>query len=117
MSKLSDRMKRRLLTSSSEQPELSKLLDELAAEYGGDSNDKITQHHEITGENLSRMIKNARKLTGVFCEHGDPFMAPEGDDEIYNLLTTEVMTEKVSKTSWNETRLDNGCLWNSPPNA
>ena len=43
------------------------------------------------------MMKNARKLTDVFREHGDPFMAPEDEDEIYNLLTQEVMTEKVSK--------------------
>ena len=43
------------------------------------------------------MMKNARKLTDVFREHGDPFMAPEDEDEIYNLLTKEVMTEKVSK--------------------
>ena len=46
---------------------------------------------------LCRMMKNARKLTDVFREHGDPFMAPEDEDEIYNLLTKEVMTEKVSK--------------------
>ena len=78
-------------------PELSKLLHEFAAEYGSDNNDKRTQHHEITGGKLCRMMKNARKLTDVFREHGDPFMAPEDEDEIYNLLTKEVMTEKVSK--------------------
>ena len=43
------------------------------------------------------MMKNARKLTDVFREHGDHFMAPEDEDEIYNLLTKEVMNEKVSK--------------------
>ena len=43
------------------------------------------------------MMKNARKLTDVFREHGDPFMAPEDEDDIYNLLTKEVMDEKVSK--------------------
>ena len=43
------------------------------------------------------MMKNARKLTDVFREHGDTFMAPEDEDEIYNLLTKEVMNEKVSK--------------------
>ena len=43
------------------------------------------------------MMKNARKLTNLFREHGDPFMAPEDEDEIYNLLTNEVMNEKVSK--------------------
>ena len=78
-------------------PELSKLLHEFAAEYGSDNNDKRTQHHEITGGKLSRMMKNARKLTDVFREHGDPFMAPEDEDEIYNLLTKEVMTETVSQ--------------------
>ena len=41
------------------------------------------------------MMKNARKLTYVFREHGDPFLAGEYEDEIYNLLTQEVMTEKV----------------------
>ena len=78
-------------------PELSKLLQEFAAEYGSDNNDKITQHHELAGGKLSRMTKNAGKLTYVFREHGDPFMAPEDEDAIYNLLTKEVMTEKVSK--------------------
>ena len=97
-------------------PELSKLLHELAAEYGSDNNDKRTQHHNITGEKLSRMMENDRKLTGVFREHGDPFMPTEYENEIYNLLTTEGMTDKVSKTSWNETRLDDACLSNSPPN-
>ena len=78
-------------------PELSKLLHEFAAEYGSDTNDKRTQQHEITGGKLSRMMKNARKLTDVFREHGDPFMAPEDEDEIYSLLTKEVMTETVSQ--------------------
>ena len=40
------------------------------------------------------MMTNARKLTNVFC---DPPMAAEDEDEIYNLLTMEVMTEKVSE--------------------
>ena len=40
-------------------------------------------------------MKNARKLTDVFPEHGDPFLAAEYEDEIYNLLTQEVMTEKM----------------------
>ena len=43
------------------------------------------------------MMKNARKLTYVFREHGNQFMAPEDEDDIYNLHTKEVMTEKVSK--------------------
>ena len=77
--------------------ELSKLLHEFAAGYGSDNNDKRTQHHKITDGKLSRMMKNARKLTDVFREQGDPFMRPEYEDEIYNLLTQEVMTEKVSK--------------------
>ena len=49
-------------------PELSKLLHEVAAEYGSDNNYKVTQHHEITGEKPSRMIQNARKLTDVVRE-------------------------------------------------
>ena len=71
-------------------PELSKLLYEFAAEYGSDNNDKRTQHHKIAGGKLSRMMKNTR-------EHGDPFMTPDDEDEIYNLLTKEVMTETVSQ--------------------
>ena len=63
------------------------------------------------------MTNNARKLIDVFREHGDPFMAAEDEDEIYNLLTKEVMTEKYRKTVWNEVRLDNACLWNLSPNA
>ena len=43
------------------------------------------------------MMKNARKLTVVFREHGDPFMAPDDEDDIYNLLTKEVTTETVCK--------------------
>ena len=76
---------------------LSKLLHEFAAEYGSDNNDKRTHHHKITGGKLSRMMKNARKLADVFREQGDPFMPPEYEDDIYKLLTTEVMTEKVFK--------------------
>ena len=78
-------------------PELSKLLHEFATDYGIDNNDQRSQHHEITGGKLSRIMKNASKLTDVIREHGDPFMAAEDEDEIYNLLTKEVMTEKVSK--------------------
>ena len=92
-------------------------MHEFAAEYGSDSNDKRTQHHQITGGKLSRMMKNARKLAYVFCEQGDPFMQPEYEDDIYNLLTKEVMTKKCLNTYWNETRLDTACLWNSPQNA
>ena len=49
------------------------------------------------------MMTNTRKLTYVF---RDPF---EDEDEIYNLLTMEVITEKCLKTSCNETTLDNAC--------
>ena len=96
--------------------ELSKLLHMFAAEYRSDINDKITQHNEITGGKLSRTMKNARKLTDVFREHGDPFMAPEDEDEIYNLQVysqRRLCLKKCLKTY--ETRLDNACLWNSPP--
>ena len=50
---------------------------------------------------LSRIMKNALTLTYVFREHDDPFMAPESfyEDEIYNLLTKEVITEKVCKVT------------------
>ena len=97
--------------------ELSKLLHGFAAEYDSDNNDKRTQHHKITCVKLSRMMKNARKLADVFREQGDPFMPPEYEDEIYNLLTKEVMTKMCLNTSWNETRLDTACLWNSQQNA
>ena len=43
---------------------------------------------------LFRMMENAQNLTDVF---RDPFVAAEDEDEIYNLLTMDVMTEKVSK--------------------
>ena len=97
--------------------ELSKLLHEFAAEYGSDINDKRTQHHKITGGKLSRMTKNARKLADVFHEQSDPFMPPEYEDDIYNLLTKEVMTKTCLNTYWNETRLDTTYSWNSTQNA
>ncbi|XP_014678848.1 PREDICTED: uncharacterized protein LOC106818680 [Priapulus caudatus] len=78
-------------------PELSNILHEFATECGIDNDDKRTQHHEITGGKLTRMTRNAGKLTKVFREHGDPFMSTEDEDEIYNMLTKEVMTAKVSK--------------------
>ena len=56
-------------------------------------------------------MKNAQKLTNVFREHEDPFMATEDEDEIYNILMKEVMNEKYQKISWNGIRLDNACLW------
>ena len=75
--------------------EMSKLLDELTKEYGMDSNASRTQHHEMTGGKLSRITKNATKFTGVFVEERNPFTADE--DDMYNLLTREVMNEKVTK--------------------
>ena len=77
----------------------------LQNKYGSDNNDKRTHH------NLSRIMTNARKLTHVF---RDPFVAAEDEDEIYNLLTVEVMTEKVYETSWNDTILDTNVTTDSP---
>ena len=60
--------------------------------YGSDNNDKRTLHHDIKSS-ISRMMTNARKRmpTDVF---RDPFMAAEDENDIYNFLTIEVMTEK-----------------------
>ena len=58
--------------------------------YGSDNNDKRTLHHDIKSS-ISRMMTNARKLTDVF---RDPFVAAKDENEIYNLLTMEVMTKK-----------------------
>jgi hypothetical protein len=77
-------------------PELSKLLHEFEKAYCIVGNDKRTQHHELTGGKLARVVNNAAKLTAVFQEHGDPFATAENEDEIYNLLTKEVMKENVS---------------------
>ena len=66
-----------------------------ATEYDMGSNDGRTQHHEITGGKLSRITKNATKLTEVFVVHGNPFTTDE--DDMYNLLTRTVMNEKVTK--------------------
>lgn len=46
---------------------------------------------------LSRVINHASKLSAVFREHGDPFVEEEAGDELYNLLTKEVIDEKVSR--------------------
>ena len=43
------------------------------------------------------MMKNARKLADVSREKGDPFMPHEYEDDIYNLLTKEIIAKKVSK--------------------
>ena len=40
------------------------------------------------------MMTNARKLTYVF---RDPFVAAKDEADIYNILTIEVMSEKVYK--------------------
>ena len=40
------------------------------------------------------MMTNARKLTDVF---RDPFVAAEDEDDIYNLLTMEVISQNVYK--------------------
>ena len=76
---------------------LSKSLDEFAEEYGFGGNHSRKQHHEVTGGKLSRMMSHASKLSVVFREHGDPFVEEEVGDEVYNLLTIEVMNEKVSR--------------------
>ena len=78
-------------------PEMSKLLDKYVKEYGMGSNDSRTQHHEITGGKLFRITKNATKLhDDLYLEQGNPFTADDDDDK-YNLLTREVMNEKVTK--------------------
>ena len=53
------------------------------------------QHHEITGGKLARVMKNAAKLKQVIVDHGDPFLSDETD--LYNILTKEVIDEKISK--------------------
>ena len=63
------------------------------------------------------MMKNARKLTDVYREYGDLLEAAEDEDEIYNLLTPEVMTEKVSKDILERDEIGQPCSLNSPPNA
>ena len=63
------------------------------------------------------MMKNARKRTDVVREHGDPFVTAEDKDEIYNLLTKEVMTEKVSKEILERDEIGQRMFVNSPPNA
>lgn len=40
---------------------------------------------------------HASKLSVVFREHRDPFVEEEVGDEVYNLLTKEVMNVKVSR--------------------
>ena len=82
-------------------PELSKLLHAFAAEYVRQWQQRLKNTTPWHHHDISRMMTNARKLTDVF---RDPFVAAEDEDEIYNLLTMEVMTEKVSKDilEWDE---------------
>ena len=82
-------------------PELSKLLHAFAAEYVRQWQQRHTNTTSWHHHAISPMTTNARKLTDVFC---DPFMADEDEDDIYNLLTMEVMSEKVSKDilEWDE---------------
>ena len=77
-------------------PVLSKTLDEFMDGFGIGS-DGGKQHHEITGSKLSRVINHASQLSAVFREHRDPFVEEEVGDELYNLLTKEVMNENVSR--------------------
>ena len=51
-----------------------------------------TQHHELTGGKLSRITKNAVKLSAVFQDHGNPFESTDEDD-LFNLLTKAVINE------------------------
>ena len=50
------------------------------------------QHHELTGGKLSRITKNAVKLSAVFQDHGNPFESVDEDD-MFNLLTKAVINE------------------------
>lgn len=51
----------------------------------------MTKDHSIMKLQVvrSRVLMNAEKLTNVIWEHGDPFMATEDENEIYNILTKE----------------------------
>ena len=75
-------------------PELSNLQHEFEKKYCP-GNDKRTQHHEITGGKLSRLTKNAIRLSAVFHQHGNPFES-DTEDELYNLLTKSMMNEKAT---------------------
>ena len=76
-------------------PELSKLLSQFSEQYDLRKRDREI-HHEVTGGKLSRVMSHASKLSNVFQLHGDPFIEDEAD-EVFNLLTREVMNEQVSK--------------------
>ena len=77
-------------------PELSNVHHEFEKQYCTGNQVKRTQHHELTGGKLSRVTQNAVKLSAVFHEDGYPFESTD-EDEIYNLLTKEVMTETATK--------------------
>ena len=76
-------------------PEVAKLVDEFEQQYGMNSDVRRKQHHEITGGKLAWVTKNAAKLKQVIVDHWDPFLSDETD--IYNILTKEVIDEKISK--------------------
>uniref|UniRef100_UPI00358EE172 collagen alpha-1(V) chain n=1 Tax=Myxine glutinosa TaxID=7769 RepID=UPI00358EE172 len=76
-------------------PELSNLQHEFEKKYFTGSKAKRTQHHELTGGKLTRIIQNAVKLSAVFHEHGNPFESAD-EGEIYNLLTKAVMNETAT---------------------
>ena len=62
--------------------------------HGSDNNDKITHH------NISRMMTECSETDIIFFFYyvfRDPFVAAEDEDEIYNLLTMEVISERVYK--------------------
>ena len=76
-------------------PELSNVQHEFEQQffhYG--TNNTRSQHHELTGGKHSRIMNNALKLSTTFNNHGNPLEQSDADkDEIYNLLTKEVMSE------------------------
>ena len=73
-------------------PELSNLQNEFEKTYFTGSRTKRTEHHELTGGKLSRITKNAVKLSAVFQDHGNPFESVDEDD-MFNLLTKAVINE------------------------
>ena len=75
-------------------PEVAKLVDAFEQQYGMNSDICRKQHHEITGGKLARVTKNAAKLKQVI-DYRDPFLSDETD--FYNILTKEVIDEKISK--------------------
>ena len=76
-------------------PELSKLLHEFQTEYSFRCTEKRSEHHEITGGKLARILRNSTKLNEVILNHGNPFS--EDGNDMYNLLTKQVMNENVCK--------------------